>query len=90
LNIISLFVIAASFSSVSAFAACGDKGGPGYRDSNDKCVSWQALARSCGNPPTLRCTAERAQPEAREAAEQGARIDQFMNTSHDRMQGRGK
>ena len=42
-----------------ALAACGDKGGPGYRNSSGNCVGWEALARQCGNPPTTKCTAER-------------------------------
>ena len=34
--------------------------------------------------PTLRCTAELVQAEAAEAAENGAKIQQFLGESHDR------
>lgn len=85
LGVVTIAVV--SLSGGTAFAACGDKGGPGYRAANGKCVGWDALARSCGDPPTLRCTPERAQPEAIEAAQQGSRIKQFMDTAHDRVKG---
>ena len=44
----------------SAFSACGDRGGPGYRAPDGRCVSWADLERKCGNPPTTRCTPEMA------------------------------
>jgi hypothetical protein len=40
------------------FAACGARGGPGYRGPDQKCVSWANLRRVCGTPPTTNCTAE--------------------------------
>lgn len=70
--------------SASAHATCGTQGGPGYRGPNGKCVGWAALARTCGNPPTLRCTAELAQPEAPEAAKKGSQIRNFMDAAHQR------
>ena len=40
---------------------CGCKGGPGYRsNATGKCVGFKALAKTCGEPPTLRCTFENA------------------------------
>jgi len=86
---IALIVVAYLFP-LNAFAACGDKGGPGYRDANGKCVGWAALARSCGNPPTLRCTPERAQPEAPVAAQHGSQIRQLMDAAHKRARGAEK
>ncbi|OYX78589.1 MAG: hypothetical protein B7Y77_02185 [Bradyrhizobium sp. 35-63-5] len=68
--------------SMSAFATCGTKGGPGYRAANGKCVGWATLARTCGNPPTLRCTAELAQPQAVEAAKSGEQIRGLMDAAH--------
>ncbi|WP_407523705.1 hypothetical protein [Methylobacterium oryzisoli] len=39
-------------------SGCGCKGGPGYRGPNGRCVGWDALAETCGSPPTSRCKAE--------------------------------
>lgn len=72
----------------SAFAACGDRGGPGFRGPDGKCVGWAALARVCGNPPSTRCAAEVVQSGADEAAEQGSKIRRFMDESHQRAKGK--
>ncbi|MET4418304.1 endonuclease YncB(thermonuclease family) [Bradyrhizobium sp. RT3a] len=42
----------------SAFAACGERGGPGYRAPDGHCVGWADLERACGNPATMNCTPE--------------------------------
>ena len=76
--------------SEGAFGACGEKGGPGYRGPNGKCVGWSALARTCGNPPTLRCTPELAQPEAPDAAKKGSQIRSFMDAAHERAKEAGR
>jgi hypothetical protein len=60
-----------------ANAACGDKGGPGYRDENGHCVSWESLGRVCGCPPTTRCKADKPEPEADRAAADGCEIQSF-------------
>jgi hypothetical protein len=54
------FVIFAAGTGI-ADAACGDRGGPGYRKPWDrKCASWDELARGvCGNPPSRLCIEER-------------------------------
>jgi hypothetical protein len=40
---------------------CGCKGGPGYRSNKSgKCVGFKQLTKTCGNPPTQRCTFENA------------------------------
>lgn len=39
---------------------CGCKGGPGYRGPDGRCVGFKDLARTCGDPPTTRCTFENA------------------------------
>jgi len=84
-RLIRLVAIATlSLCSASAFAMCGEKGGPGYRGPNGKCVGWASLARTCGNPPTLRCSVELAQPEASDAAEKGTQIRRFMDDAHER------
>jgi len=67
-----------------AIAACGDRGGPGYRGPDGRCVGWASLARVCGSPPSQRCTAERGQPEADVAAEHGSKIRRFMEEAHER------
>jgi hypothetical protein len=43
----------------SAHAACGDRGGPGYRGPDHQCLKWYSLVKGvCGCPPTTNCTAE--------------------------------
>jgi hypothetical protein len=80
----SALVAVLCFMPVAANAACGDRGGPGYRGPNGKCVGWAALARVCGNPPSTRCAPEKAQEEATAAAEHGATIRRFMGDAHER------
>ena len=55
----------------TAQAACGDKGGPGYRKPNGQCAGWVELAHACGSPPTERCTAEKVSTGADQAADFG-------------------
>jgi hypothetical protein len=40
------------FAPSDAFAACGERGGPGYRAPNGRCVEWAEIEKVCGNPPT--------------------------------------
>ena len=54
-----------------AFAACGDKGGPGYRSASGRCVGWADIGKTCGNPPSTRCTAENTASGAKAAADLG-------------------
>lgn len=75
--------------SVNVFAECEDQGGPGYRAQNGKCVGWETLARSCGNPPTLRCKSERVHADANTAANQGSNIRGFMDAAHSRVKSSG-
>ncbi|MDH7797500.1 MULTISPECIES: hypothetical protein [unclassified Beijerinckia] len=49
-----------------ASAACGERGGPGYRGPDGRCVSWKTIAAVCGHPPETRCTAEQEADGARE------------------------
>ena len=60
-----------------AFAACGSKGGPGYRAPNGRCVAWAEIGRICGKPPTTRCTAEIAHENAPDAADHGDKIEKL-------------
>jgi hypothetical protein len=76
-------------SSSSADAACGDKGGPGYRDKNGKCQSWEALGRVCGSPPTTRCTPEKVAPEAGGGAQEGDDIQEKKKRRHEEIRSRG-
>lgn len=39
---------------------CGCKGGPGYRGPDGRCVSFKALTKVCGDPPTTFCVFENA------------------------------
>jgi hypothetical protein len=78
--------VAAAFCTLATAAetACGERGGPGYRGPDGKCVGWAALSRVCGNPPTLRCSSERAQAGADQAAEHGEKIRTLLDEAHER------
>jgi hypothetical protein len=55
--------IAAAFCLLLAgqvIAACGDKGGPDYRSPSGRFMGWADIGKTCGNPPSARCTAENA------------------------------
>ena len=65
-----------------ALAACGDRGGPGYRSKAGKCVGWEALGRECGDPPTTKCTVENASEGSEDAAAKAAAIRSQMWRSH--------
>lgn len=67
-----------------ALSACGQNGGPGYRNSSGKCVGWEALARQCGNPPTTKCTPELVADGAGEAANKGQSIRSLMQGAHEK------
>ena len=66
-----------------AEAACGDRGGPGYRGADGKCVSWEALGRVCGSPPGMRCTGEKIAPDAADAAGKGQGIQEQKKRQHE-------
>lgn len=51
----------------AAHAICGEKGGPGYRDGNGKCVGWDNFKSACGVPPETRCKAEAVNTRPEEA-----------------------
>jgi len=72
---VSTIAVATILGVTLAEAACGTRGGPGYRGPNGKCVGWAQIGRVCGNPPTLRCTAEREHPDAATAAGLGQKIE---------------
>ena len=80
----TLIAVVVWLSSASAHAGCGDRGGPGYRGPDGKCVGWSALAKICGNPATSRCTAEKAHVAADEAAAHGSKIKTKMDDAHER------
>ncbi len=67
-----------------AFATCGTRGGPGYRGPDGKCVGWADIGKKCGDPPSLRCTPELAQPEASAAAQRGRDLQKFKDDAHER------
>lgn len=72
-------VIAAMLSgaSASAYATCGDRGGPGYRGPDGKCVGWARLGSTCGSPPTTGCTPEHVRTGASSAAKLGEEIEKL-------------
>jgi hypothetical protein len=69
---VAVTVLVASSIVGNALADCGSRGGPGYRGPNGRCVGWADIGRTCGSPPTTRCTAEGAAIGAEEAAAAGA------------------
>ena len=66
-----------------AEAACGDRGGPGYRGPDGNCLSWERLGRVCGSPPETRCTPEKPAPGAPGGANKGQEIQDLKNRQHD-------
>lgn len=64
-------LLAAILIPTTALPACGDRGGPGYRGPSGRCVGWADIGRTCGSPPTTRCTAERTSEGAESAADHG-------------------
>jgi len=58
-------IAALSFAPDIALGACGS----GYRGPDGRCVGAAALARVCGNPPSQKCTADRPQAPANDAAD---------------------
>lgn len=64
-----------------ANAACGDRGGPGYRAPNGRCVGWADIGKTCGSPPTKNCIAENASQGAQSAADHGVKIE-ALRPSH--------
>jgi hypothetical protein len=79
-----IVLVLAAFGS-TAFATCGTQGGPGYRDSNGKCVGWETLGRVCGSPPETRCTPEKVAPEAPGGANDGQKIQDRKDRQHQRV-----
>jgi len=61
-------------------SGCGCKGGPGYRGPNGRCVGWADIGRTCGSPPTLRCTPEGPNAGAEESAVHGVKALEAKKT----------
>lgn len=76
-------------STVLAAAACGERGGPGYRAPNGRCVSWEAIGRICGSPPETKCTSEKVAADAANAARDGAVNQDRKSRAHEAI-GSGK
>ncbi len=53
----------------AACKGCGCRGGPGYRGPSGRCVGLADIGRTCGSPPTTRCSAEGPNAGAEEEAE---------------------
>jgi hypothetical protein len=53
-----LVIFAILIAPTTAYALCGDSGGPGYRGPDGKCVSWLNIGKVCGCPPSTRCMPE--------------------------------
>jgi hypothetical protein len=66
----------------AALCACGEKGGPGYRGPNNKCVGWAQLGRVCGTPPETHCTPEEVHKDSGQAAKDGADTQSLMENAH--------
>ena len=48
-----------------------------------KCMGWAELGRVCGCPPSTKCTAEQAHPDAEKAACVGKDIDKMKQKAHE-------
>jgi hypothetical protein len=83
-----LMILVALVVSTFAEAACGDRGGPGYRGPDGKCLSWQDLGRKCGSPPTTNCTPENVAREADRGAQGGVEIEGMKKRQHHATQSR--
>ena len=62
-----------TMTTADACSGCGCRGGPGYRGPSGRCVGWADIGRTCGSPPTSRCTAEGPNAGAEDAAKAGAK-----------------
>jgi hypothetical protein len=78
LILVALMVASTTF----AEAACGDKGGPGYRGQDGRCQSWRDLGRNCGSPPTKGCTGENVAAGAGAGASHGQVIEDLKKNQH--------
>lgn len=67
-----------------ACRGCGCRGGPGYRGPDGRCVGWADIGRTCGAPPTARCTPEGPNAGAEEAAARGERIEALKRRARER------
>jgi hypothetical protein len=81
-----LFYVCALACSMLVFqdadAACGTRGGPGYRSPSGKCVSWQEIGRVCGSPPSTHCTPEKVAEDAEAGAGLGKKIQELKERAH--------
>lgn len=73
---ILILIALLAFDTRDVHATCGDKGGPGYRSPNGKCVGWDQLGATCGSPPTTKCAAENTAAGAIEAAAMGKKVSE--------------
>jgi hypothetical protein len=78
-----LFFVFAMLSATPALADCGDKGGPGYRAANGRCVGWSDIGKTCGNPPTTKCSPEKTSAAADVAAEHSLKAWEAGNAARE-------
>ncbi len=71
LGMTTVIIFTTSFHAGAVLADCGARGGPGYRSPAGRCVGWADIGRTCGNPPTTRCTAEKVAVGSDVAADHG-------------------
>jgi hypothetical protein len=84
-SVISVTILAATMLPNTSIAACGDRGGPGYRGPSGRCVSWAEIGRVCGSPPSTRCTAENTSgPDAETAAELGDTVQKLRSKASEK------
>jgi hypothetical protein len=69
----AIALLALVISPADACSGCGCRGGPGYRGPSGRCVGWADIGRTCGSPPTTRCTPEGPNAGAEQAAEYGVK-----------------
>ena len=84
LGLVALAAASLALNCMPTWSACGQNGGPGYRNSSGKCVGWEALTRQCGNPPTTKCTPELVADGAADAASKGQSVRALMQGAHEK------
>ena len=83
-----LMILPALMVSTFAEAACGDRGGPGYRGPDGKCLSWQDLGRKLDHPPPRTALPRTSPARPTVVRRGGVEIEGMKKRQHDATQSR--
>jgi len=70
---LTYFLIVLMVADAQACSGCGCRGGPGCRGPNGRCVGRPDIGRTCGDPPSTRCTPEGLNAGSNDAANFGVK-----------------